>query len=551
MLKRKKKFVQTWTDNMSVANKPNVRKLTAKNIKSYIKLTFYPDLAKFGLDSMDNDHLSLFQQRTLEIAATTANVKVHFNNENMTVSNFKKFMEMFYPGETIYHDSSKRWEVGAIYMPDQGNEVISYVNGISTFKGGTHVNHVVDGLIKRLINDYIKKKDKTIKVSTNLIKESMVFFVNAVIVNPSFTSQTKTTLTTKVKSFGSSYKATEVFMKKLAKSGIVNKVIDLAKFKESKSQNKTDGKKTIRIRGIPKLEDANKAGSRYSEKCTLILTEGDSAKACAMSGLAVLGRDYFGVFPLKGKLLNVRDSSPKQLNGNTEICALKQIMGFKHGEDYSTPEKFKTLRYGRIMILTDQDVDGSHIKGLLINFIHFMWPSIFWKKDFVTSLSTPIVKAFKGKDTKIFYNLTDYENWKEENNGGKGWKVKYYKGLGTSTSKESREYFVNVEEKLVSYFWNNAVNGVKSKKDPDQDAMALAFSKSRANDRKKWLMAYDRNNIIDYAEREIDFKNFIDRELIHFSNDDTSRSIPSIADGLKPSQRKNSLWSFFEKSGKR
>ena len=209
------------------------------------------------------------------------------------------------------YDESNRWQFCLIYS--KGGDNISYVNSICTYRGGTHKDYIVDNVVKRLINDFIKKKEKSIKVTPSLIKDNLVFFINSVIGNPAFISQTKDALTTKPSKFGSSYEVDEKFMKKLAKTNIVNQVIDFAKFKETASLKKTDGKKVLSLRGIPKLEDANKAGTKQSIKCSLILTEGDSAKAFAMAGLGIVGRNLYGVFPLKGKLLNVREASPKQL----------------------------------------------------------------------------------------------------------------------------------------------------------------------------------------------------------------------------------------------
>ena len=251
-----------------------------------------------------------------------------------------------------------------------------------------------------------------------------------------------------------------------------------------------------------------------------------------MAGLGVIGKDYFGVFPLKGKLLNVREASVKQQLGNDEIKNLIQIIGLKQENTYESDEEYNTLRYGKIICLTDQDVDGSHIKGLLINFFHFKWPDLIKRKGFLTSLATPIVKAFKLKQEKVFYNLTDYDKWKIGNTNG--WKIKYYKGLGTSTSKEAKDYFVDINDKLIKYFCEGAIEGIKLM----DDSITLAFDKSRADDRKKWLMSYDRNEILKYEDREILYNDFIHKDLKHFSNDDNKRSIPHIMDGLKPSQRK-------------
>lgn len=544
---RKKKFKQTWKENMSISEKAKVTKYSKK--ENYVYVKFYPDLEKFGLTELDDYHYQLFYRRTLDIVGTSPkSMKIYFNNKKLNINNFKKYSELYYPDEKLLFDeSNKRWTVGCIHIPDSDQKVISFVNGISTHRGGTHVNHVVDKVVKELVVE-IKKKEKDIKISPTLIKDNLIFFINSVIENPAFSSQTKDTLTTKSNKFGSAYKIDDKFIKKISKSGIVNQVVLLAKFKESSKLKKTDGKKQIKIKGIPKLEDANKAGSKQSNKCSLILTEGDSAKSFAMSGLSIVGRDYYGVFPLKGKLLNVREASVKQRLNNEEINNLKRIMGLRLDTQYNDEEDYNTLRYGRIVILTDQDTDGSHIKGLLINFFHYLWPSLIKRKGFITSLSTPIVKAFKGKKEKIFYNLTEYEKWGSKEH--KGWKIKYYKGLGTSTSKEAKEYFVDLEDKLINYFCQEAIEGSNKKLNINDDTITLAFDKKRSDDRKIWLMNYDKENILKYEQREITYPEFINSDLIHFSNDDTSRSIPSLLDGLKPSQRKILYGAYLRKLDK-
>ena len=551
--KRHKKFIQVWKNNMSIAEEAIISK--NKTEKSYVKVTCYPDFARFKIKDLNNDHLKLCHRRVVDIAGVTdGKLKVYFNDKKVEANTFKSYVELYYKEEEIYYDFGDRWSIACLYKPDIGGEVISFVNSISTYRGGTHCNHVIDNIIKILINDYIKKKEKDIKVTPALLKENLIFFINSTIINPAFSSQTKDTLTTKIDKFGSKYEPSQAFMKKLAKCGIVEQIIQLIKFKENSNLKKTDGKKQLKLTGIPKLEDANKSGTKESYKCTLILTEGDSAKAFAMAGLGIIGRDYFGVFPLKGKLLNVREATVKQLSDNEEINNLKKIVGLRMGVNYLVDDNFNQLRYGRILILTDQDVDGSHIKGLFMNFVHCTWPSLLQRQNFITSLSTPIVKAFKGKHVKIFYNLSEYDNWKELDEAN-GYKTKYYKGLGTSTSDEAKDYFVDIEDKLINYFWQNVTKEsqkvseeevseeenkelIKEKIHPDNNAITLAFEKHRADDRKKWLMLYDKNEIIKYENKKVSYSDFIHYDFKHFSIDDNKRSLPSILDGLKPSQRK-------------
>lgn len=191
---------------------------------------------------------------------------------------------------------------------------------------------------------------------------------------------------------------------------------------------------------ISKLDDANNAGTKAKSKdCTLIITEGDSAKSLAVSGLSVIGRDYYGVFPLKGKPLNPRVATHAQVMKNEEIMNLVEIMGLKFGAEYDR-SSIKSLRYGHLMIMADQDHDGSHIKGLVINLFHHFWPSLLDVPGFLQQFITPIIKCTKGKKTETFFTLPQFEEWKESIDT-KGWKIKYYKGLGTSTSAEGKLCF--------------------------------------------------------------------------------------------------------------
>ena len=156
-----------------------------------------------------------------------------------------------------------------------------------------------------------------------------------------------------------------------------------------KELKKTDGSRKSKITGIPKLDDANKAGTTHSGKCTLIVTEGDSAKTLAIAGLSVVGRDHYGVFPLRGKCKNVRDASVKQLTENKEFNDLKKILGLQQGKVYTS---LSELRYGRLMIMTDADNDGSHIKGLGINLFDSGWPSLIDIPGFISFMNKFIVK---------------------------------------------------------------------------------------------------------------------------------------------------------------
>lgn len=282
--------------------------------------------------------------------------------------------------------------------------------------------------------------------------------------------------------------------------------------------------KKITIKGITKLEDAIKAGGSESDKCTIIFTEGDSAKTFAISGLSIIGREYYGVFPLRGKMLNAREATTKQLIENEEINSIKQILGIQSGKEYKSS---KELRYGKIMILTDADHDGEHIKGLIMNALHYICPDLVNINSFFTAMLTPILKITKRNTIKSFYTISEFNDWKSKNEIT-GWHVKYYKGLGTSTAEEAKEYFRNLQSNMVEYEWT----------EKSEEAMLLAFKKENADNRKKWILEGIKNNEILERTPKVPFNNFINKGLIKFSIADNDRSIASMVDGCKPSNRK-------------
>lgn len=535
--KRKKKYIQNFHDGMTVKEAPII---TSSSIKPYTRITFLPDYALFGMAGLDPDILSLMYRRVYDMAACTdKSVSVYLNEEKLECKSLERYVDLYLGSRTekerVYEEVNDRWEVVACVAPDHHMEHVSFVNGIYTYKGGKHVENVVTQ-IARKVQNYASTKGinrKKYEVKQNHIKENLWVFIRSTIENPAFDSQTKETLTTNVAQFGSRCDLSEKFVEKLVKMGLLERALRLEEFKDSVTLGKQEGgKKKSTIRGIPKLEDANWAGTDKSAQCTLILTEGDSAKTFAISGLSIVGRDRYGVFPLKGKLLNVRDVTDKRVSENEEINSLKKILGLQQYDETGKRKVYddvNELRYGHVLILTDQDVDGSHIKGLVMNLFHTYWPSLLTIDGFIQTMATPIVKVRHLKEVQTFYTMTEYKQWKESVTNPHLWDIKYYKGLGTSTSQEAKEYFQVIDQSIVNYIHQDATS---------DDAMRLAFDKAFADQRKEWLRQYNHENIIEQCEKKISIQDFVNRDLIHFSNYDNERSIPSICDGLKPSQRK-------------
>jgi DNA topoisomerase-2 len=526
----KQSYTQSWSNNMTICNPPKIKKHSGAT--SSVAITFTPEWKRFGMSKMDDAIYSIFQKRVWDAnICTTQNCKVKFNGDVLPKQNFEAYAKMHEGVQDVASVSGDRWSV-CVGPSENGLEQVSFVNGLCTMKGGTHVDHVANHIANGIIEDMAKK----IKLKPQQVKNAFTIFVKATLENPTFSSQVKSECTSKAADFGSKFEPPKNFVKNVLKTGIADELTALSKFKEMKELKKTDGARKSKITGIPKLDDANKAGTAQSGKCTLIVTEGDSAKTLAVAGLSVVGRDHYGVFPLRGKCKNVRDSSVAQLTSNQEFNDLKKILGLQQGKEYTSVSE---LRYGRLMIMTDADNDGSHIKGLILNMIHYFWPSLL-KLNFVVSMVTPIIKATKGSESKSFYTDSAFRTW--YGNGKAGWRIKYYKGLGTSTSAEAREYFKKIQDLTVKFDMDTMTD----------DSIVLAFDKKKADARKAWLLestAKDANQLeVPYGDvKQLDITDFVHKDLVNFSLADLKRSIAHVADGLKPSQRKV-MYSCFQRN---
>lgn len=553
---RKLYYRQEITDNMYKIAKPEI-KSSAK--ASYTKITFYPDLKKFKLNELSNDLINLMKKRTFDIkACVDKKVQVYFNKENINIKDFVDYTSLYFGNEgssatTRKPDAYEKFTLGdyiweiAVYRHNEFQQV-SFVNGVNTLKGGKHVEYILKQISKKLLA-VINSKKKIENIKAKYIEDHLFLFIRATINQPEFTSQTKEELGTPASKFfadkNMKIEISESFINKLYKCGLVQDIINLTNFKNQKEISKvTDGSKKVRIDGITKLNDAEWAGTKKSIQCTLILVEGDSGKENALQSRSVLGSDKYGVFCMKGKPLNVRNASVSQLLNNEELNNIKTILGLKQNEVYSKKEDLKKLRYGKVVLFTDSDVDGSHIKCLFINFIDTFWKDLK-ALDFIETIKTPIVKATKGKKIIEFFTQQDYEKQKDSLSG---YNIKYYKGIGTSKAHEAKEIFKRKNELQVTYFRKDKIC---------DEAILLAFDKDKnaaktennssvgasgtlkcSDQRKEWLRNYNKDDYLDVNTNKVSFSDLINKELKHFSIYDNQRSIPSLCDGLKPSTRK-------------
>ena len=549
--RRRLVYRQRFEDNMARALEPEVLPCPKGRAQPRTTVRFLPDYARLGSSELCDDMRALMARRAYDATAVTdPGVAVTLDGEPVPAKSFERYVDMYLGArgadagaDRAYERVADGWEVAAGLSDGDGLRHVSFVNGVATLRGGKHVDHVVGQLCRRLCELLAaRRKLPPGALKPQYVRDNLFVFVRATVPCPAFDSQSKETLTTPAAKWGLRVELSDRFVDRVARlEGLADRVVGLSSAASARTLKSSDGAKRATLHGLPKLDDAEWAGTARSQQCTLILTEGDSAKASAVAGLAVVGRQRYGVFPLRGKIMNVRDAPLERVAANGEIAALKKILGLQAGRDYASTAD---LRYGRVMLMTDQDTDGSHIRGLVMNLFAHQWPSLLRIDGFLCAMLTPIVKAApRGrqadvKEMKEFFNLSDFRAWHAglAPSEAAAWRTKYYKGLGTSTSEEAREWFRRM--RIAVYVWRG---------DASSDALGLGFDKKRADDRKAWLQAYDSSRTLDYGSCDVSYDDFVHRDLIHYSSYDLQRSIPSALDGLKVSQRK-ALFGCFKRN---
>jgi DNA topoisomerase-2 len=521
-------YVQTWRNNMADKDKHKITSPKTKN--SYTQITFTPDYPRFGVDGLSEDMQQLFYKNIIDTAMITG-VAVYYNDEKVPVKSLKDYAMLYEESDLISFSTSDCDVVLSANNKSDGSFApVSFVNGIETFQGGIHVDAWSDALLRPVlekINAGVKKGASPLLMKD--IRPYFRLFLNCKLVNPAFTSQEKSKL---VSPAVTKPEVLQKHINAVMKWPVIESIKDILKSRELLVLKKTEKKKGfVKIDG---LDPANLAGTKEFDKCSLILCEGDSAKTFAVKGIQTgvygrMGRDYFGIYPLRGKCLNVRNSTPAVISKNKEICDLIQALNLKYGSDYTDNSVYESLSYGRVIILTDSDVDGYHICGLLLNFFHKLFPSLIERNpSFITCMRTPIVRIYSGKTEHQFYTLEEFKKYTTQHPNYKG-DVKYFKGLGTNSNKEIETAF---GKKMIEF-----VNDERT-----DSTMDKVFHTKFSDQRKQWLEQYDPSNEVDVVGKGqiqmLPVSDFLDNEMIKFSIDDCKRSIPSLMDGLKESHRK-------------
>lgn len=455
----KNRFLCTYHNNMSSKDVPNISKCK----KSYTKITYIPDYERFGI-RLDNDHYLMLVRRVYEIAATNTHLQVYLNKKLINFKSFKDFARMFSDSRIDF--GNDRLEASVFHSKD-GFQQIGFVNSTNVFQGGTHVEYIMNQIVNS-VREHVKKKTKQ-DIKPSDIRNHFFLMTNITINNPRYNSQTKEKLETQVKDYGTSLEIDDKTLQKIIKSDIVQEIITWAENKQKmeelaalKKKNKDLDKSSLR--SITKYEPAT---SKNRSNCILFVAEGDSAGKALQSAR---NPEIHGIFPLKGKPLNVRGMKLKELIENQELNHLMQILGLQFGKDHFIYE----LRYSKLVISTDQDLDGYHLCGLIINIFSQLWPGLL-KQGFLVKLQTPIVRVQQGKNEIDFLNLEEFKAWEAKQT--KPFQASYLKGLGSNDTKYFKKYMF--DEKYLT--------PITVKDSEDIKVLDIAFDKSKADERKKFI----------------------------------------------------------------
>ena len=466
----KKKFLQTHLENSRKKTEPKV----SDSSKHYTKITFTPDYEKFGLRGLDEGNYERLVKRVYDVAGCNPNLKVYLNGEHIKIKSFEDYIKMY--AEEYVFEENDHWKIG-IGHSDEGFRHVSFVNGTETLVGGNHINYISDQITDRL-REFFKKKHK-VEVKPADIRQHMTLFINATIIRPRYSSQTKEDLITEKKDFGTSFEVSDKMVNKLIKSPVIQSVLDWVEAKEAAEKAKEQRKLNkdldrVNLRKITKFTDATEKERR--NECMLFVCEGDSASNAILSARTPL----IGCYPLKGKPINVMGTEIKKLMENKEFVDFLAVTGLKIGEKVNSVTQ---LRFGKIVACTDADADGKHIFGLLAAMIKKFWPELLTMGVF-HQFVTPILKVQVGKTEKLFYSLPEFQKWADANKDKK-FNVRYLKGLGSSTAADFECYFADMERHLVQVTVSDS---------SDLDIIDLVFGKESgaADKRKEWLQLEDK-----------------------------------------------------------
>lgn len=568
-------YQQIWQNNMQDVSEPVITKGKGE---SYTEITYTLDIARFrkvnrNFQGYDENYVALFTRHVADLSCNAV-IATSINELKFCFTSPLNYAKLFikdttqpivhyqWPKELQQHIKKKKYEQTYNYwLPDimlvmldapQQGACISFVNGMQTSEGGSHVNEAYKAIglpiinkcneeVARLIKDDNKEK-RSFSVDISDVKDHVFIFLSVRLQNPNYVHQTKSKINGPAIHLTLQDNVFNVVKKWRLQDQLFLKLQEKQQLMINKSEKKKRGVRATHEKGT----DANLSNNRswnQRQKCTLAVVEGDSALCYFLELLKLIGknaRDIYGFLPLKGKSLNVMGCGVLEVEKNREMAAIRTMLGLQFGIDYNINKNVEHLRYGSLLILSDADVDGIHIAGLIINFFYCFFPALILN-GYVKYWRTPVIRV-RGNVTyhtgtkevvnRKFYHQPQYEAWRDSVKEVAGNAIHYYKGLGSS------------EEKDIAEDYNDAKVVVYNYDDNTDQSMNLAFNKEWADERKKYISAFTNNkpivdaNTILPALSQLSISSFIQDEFILFSVENMQRSLPDLLDGCKISIRK-------------
>lgn len=549
-----KNFFQKWTNNMQKTKGPEITK--SEGPASFVRISYLADFPRFSVEGYSQDTIDILARIALE-NSKSAMVTIKFNEYTFKPDNIINYAKLFY-GDLVQHPLIHYvWPEGThitkntrgIEKPDnpnvlpllemiafdtpckEGEEKLVYSNSIPNPQGGLHYETALKNISDLFIKK-IKEKTKKVKININVrtVEKHITIILFARVIDPEYTSQTKTYLSQWSKTKGlqpADFKISQEEFDKATKSW--QTINMLSREMETKDvavlAKETDGKMSKRVVLNGESFDANKAGTKESHKCTGFVGEGESALSLIKAfGDLKYGRDYYGAISVQGKTINASNNTLEKIYGNKEIKQLKMFLGLKEGMEF--PRDLHKLRYGKLIIATDADADGKHIHMLIYNYFNEFFPDLVEKVDFIYIFRTLIVKSIKGKTTEGFFSLTKYKEWAESEQAKGKWNTKYYKGLGSWTKKE----ITDPDEMSRIVLCNSTGKSWK--------IIQKVMDNKCANERKQWMLESKGYEEIDTDQLSVTIDEYINKEFIEYCFANVIRAIPYLSDGFKRSERK-------------
>ena len=527
-----KTLVQTWSNNMRNASEPTINSMcNLSKEKGFTEVSWTPDFKQFGLQGYTEDIIKLYTRYIID-AAMLSRVDVYLNDSLIPVKTLGDYAQL-YNSPTQEKLSIKTKSCEVLLTPATQFQAVSFVNGVFTKLGGQHVESWSEAIFRPIVDRFNgkdkKTKSKTPKININDVKQFFRLFVVATIVRPEFDGQDKNKLEAPV--IEAEVKTSHI--NAINKWSVMDHIEDIIRAKEMVVLKKAERKKkNVKVEG---LDPANNSGGKFSNDCSLFVCEGLSAKTYVVAGIETgvydkKGRDWFGVLPVTGKVLNVRNATPASIVANKVIVSFIQATGLQHDVDYNKDENFKTLLYGRVILIADADVDGIHIEALIMNILHALYPTVLERKDpYIISMKTPIARIIRVRSKDLlFYDERRFNTYLQQQT--QKINAKYYKGLGTTREEDVPDTF---GLKMIEYV----------KDEQTCQNMNKIFHKKHADARKEWLGKYDPERYkfsLDDQDKvcKMTISDFLNGEMIKFSHADCARSIPNCMDGMKESHRK-------------